>query len=416
MKGFIPDLLDEISDILNVTLVLDHVADWKFGTQDTLGNWNGMIGELTSNKSDIAAAALTLTAERSRVVHFSHPFETVGLRILVKKPSMDILTKLINDDAGLFFRPLTLGVWMSVIIGFLVIGTLFYIIGRFSPLQDQSEGGILWALSVTCGVISFQGARHIPSAFSARVLVSSALLFTLILVSMYSATLVAFVSAKSSNNNALPFSTFRGMSLQTEYQYGTVAGGSTYKYLTTSNGETERRIAMYLKENPANLMMSTAKGVSRVKQGKFGFILESASAYHASASSCDMMVVGENLRERTYNFACRQNTNICDQLNIAILQLKMNGRMDELKTKWWSGKCGSFPRQQTTDGETDNTLSKGTQLDMKRFTIPLIMLVIGIVMSVAILLMEIYLPKVAGQLHTKRTSEDTQGFSGQMHA
>ncbi|XP_060085146.1 glutamate receptor U1-like, partial [Ylistrum balloti] len=129
MKGFIPDLLDEISDILNVTLVLDHVADWKFGSQDTVGNWNGMIGELTSNKSDIAAAALTLTVERSRVVHFSHPFEEVGLRILVKKPSMDILTKLINDDAGLFFRPLTLGVWMSVIIGFLVVGTVFYIIG-----------------------------------------------------------------------------------------------------------------------------------------------------------------------------------------------------------------------------------------------------------------------------------------------
>ncbi|OWF39222.1 probable glutamate receptor [Mizuhopecten yessoensis] len=419
MKGYIPDLLDEISGILNVSLVLNHVADGRFGSKDSQGNWNGMMGDLVANRSDIAAAALTLTVERSKAVHFSHPFEEVGLRILVKKPSLDILSKLVNDDTGFFFRPLTSGVWISVIVSLVVVGIVIYVIGRYSPLQgDQTEGGVLWALCITCGIASLQGMRHLPVAFSARVLVSTALLFTLILVSMYSATLVSFVSTSSSSGNDLPFSTFRDLAMQTEYQYGTVGAGSTYQFFKQSNGDTERRIAAYLTANPANVMVSTTKGVDRVKQGKYAFIMESASAYYISATSCDLMVVGDSLRDRTYNFACRPNTNICDRLNIAILQLKMNGRMEELKSKWWSGKCGAYPRTQvgTSGGVADNSSNKGTPIDMKRFTIPLVLLVVGIVLSIVILLMEIYLPKVAGQLQSKRMTDDTQGFSGQMHA
>ncbi|XP_033728076.1 glutamate receptor U1-like [Pecten maximus] len=154
MKGFIPDLLDEISDILNVTLVVNHVEDNRYGSHDSHGNWDGMIGELRANKSDLAAAPLTLTVERSRYVHFSHPFEELSLRILVKKPSTHIL----NDDAVLLFRPLTVGVWLSVIAGFLVISIVLYTIGRYSPIQrEQTEGGVLWALCLTCGVMSLQG-------------------------------------------------------------------------------------------------------------------------------------------------------------------------------------------------------------------------------------------------------------------
>ncbi|XP_033760483.1 glutamate receptor 3-like [Pecten maximus] len=414
MKGYVPDLLQEISALSNATFILNHVADYRFGTLNPEGDWNGMIGELTSNKSDIAAAALTLTVERSRHVHFSHPFQEVSLGILVKKPSMDILTKLVNDDAALFFRPLTAGVWISVVVGFVVVGIVLYVIGRYSPIQEeQTEGGVLWALCITCAIASLQGMRHLPVAFSARVLVSCALFFTLILVSMYSASLVGFVTAKTGNNN-VPFNTFRGLAMQSEYQYGTMGGGSTYSFLTTSKGSTEQKMAAYLKSNPLNIMSNTATGVARVKKGKYAFILESASAEYIASTSCDLMVVGDNLRERTYNFACRQNTNICDQLNIAILQLKMNGRLEELRKKWWNGKCGTS--SPTPMGTSDGVTDKGTPIDIKRFTVPLILLVTGVVLSIVMLLMEIYLPKVAGQFHTKRMSDDTQGFSGQMHS
>lgn len=412
MKGFIPDLLDEMSAISNATFVVNHVADYKFGTKNPAGDWTGMIGELTSNTSDIAAAALTLTVERQRAVHFSHPFQENSLKILVKKPSMDILSKLMNDDAALFFKPLSAGVWISVIAGFAVVCIVLYIIGRYSPIQEKlSEGGVTWAMCVTCGIASLQGMRNMPASFSGQILVSCSLLFTLLLVSMYSASLVGFVSAQN-NNGKLPFRTFRDLVEQREYQYGTFGGGSTYKFFTESKGKTEMKIGAYLRLNPNNVVANTQAGVERVRNGKYAFIMESGSAEYMASKSCDLMVVGNPIRETTYNFACRQNTNICDQLNIAILQLKMNGKMDELKRKWWSGPCG-FPETNSMDS-SDSGTSLGTPIDLKRFTFPLIIFVLGVVLSVVMLLIEIYLPKFAGQLHVKRTSDDTL-FAGQMH-
>ncbi|XP_033728075.1 glutamate receptor 2-like [Pecten maximus] len=255
--------------------------------------------------------------------------------------------------------------------------------------------------------------RHMPSAFSGRVLVCSSLFFTLILVSMYSASLVPFVSSKSSSI-ALPFSTFRGLTMQTEYSYGAMRGGAVYQYFMYSKGDTERKIAAYLRGNPSNFVRNTAEGVKRAQQGKYAYIVESSLAYHAVSKFCDLMVIGDQLEERTYNFACRQNTNICDQLNTAILQLKINGVMNELKTKWWSGKCGVFPIKLMSASD-DVVDARGKPIDMIRFTVPLVLLVAGIVLSIVMLLVEIFFPKVAKLLYTQRKSDVTHGFSGHMH-
>lgn len=38
--------------------------DGKFGSVDAAGKWNGMIGEVIDGRTHIAAAAITITAER----------------------------------------------------------------------------------------------------------------------------------------------------------------------------------------------------------------------------------------------------------------------------------------------------------------------------------------------------------------
>lgn len=151
-------------------------------------------------------------------------------------------------------------------------------------------------------------------------------------------------------------------------------------------------MAQYFKSNPKVFALSTTDGIKRVRQEKYAFILESGYAEHVAANRpCDMVVLGDTIRESSYSFACRPNTNTCDQLNIAILQLKMNGRLDILKAKWWSGPC---PRYTVT--KTGSSTKAGSPLDLRRFAIPLVLLIGGVVLSVIVLLLEIYVPSVAG--------------------
>ena len=48
-EGYIPDLLERISRIINRKFTLQKVTDGKYGAKDTsTGQWNGMMGEVIS--------------------------------------------------------------------------------------------------------------------------------------------------------------------------------------------------------------------------------------------------------------------------------------------------------------------------------------------------------------------------------
>ena len=53
VNGMFKDLLDLISDTLNITYILKPPADKKWGQDDGNGNWNGMIGLLQKEEADI---------------------------------------------------------------------------------------------------------------------------------------------------------------------------------------------------------------------------------------------------------------------------------------------------------------------------------------------------------------------------
>jgi len=66
-----------------------------------------MVGELVRKEADIAIAAMTITAERERVIDFSKPFMTLGISIMIKKP--------VKQTPGVFsfLNPLSQEIWVS---------------------------------------------------------------------------------------------------------------------------------------------------------------------------------------------------------------------------------------------------------------------------------------------------------------
>merc|ERR1719362_470998 len=90
-----------------------------------------MIGELLSQKADLAVADLTITYEREQGVDFTMPFMNLGVTILYKKPT--------KKDPNLFsfLSPLSFDVWIYIITAYLAVSLLLFTISRFSPFEKS---------------------------------------------------------------------------------------------------------------------------------------------------------------------------------------------------------------------------------------------------------------------------------------
>ena len=72
-KGFLFDILQELTHSLNFTTVMKTPKDGKWGSKTEKGDYTGLIGDLVHRKTDIAPSGLYLVKWRDEVVDFTLP-------------------------------------------------------------------------------------------------------------------------------------------------------------------------------------------------------------------------------------------------------------------------------------------------------------------------------------------------------
>uniref|UniRef100_A0A6P4EMQ8 Glutamate receptor 1 n=1 Tax=Drosophila rhopaloa TaxID=1041015 RepID=A0A6P4EMQ8_DRORH len=109
-EGYCKDLADLLAKELGINYELRLVKDGNYGSEKSSahGGWDGMVGELVRKEADIAIAAMTITAERERVIDFSKPFMSLGISIMIKKP--------VKQTPGVFsfMNPLSQEIWVRI--------------------------------------------------------------------------------------------------------------------------------------------------------------------------------------------------------------------------------------------------------------------------------------------------------------
>jgi len=73
----------------------------------------------------MAIASLTITSERERVVDFSKPFMTLGISIMIKKPTKT------HPDVFSFLSPLSKEIWVCVIFAYIGVSIVLFIVSRY---------------------------------------------------------------------------------------------------------------------------------------------------------------------------------------------------------------------------------------------------------------------------------------------
>ncbi|XP_043077450.1 glutamate receptor 1b isoform X1 [Puntigrus tetrazona] len=386
-EGYCVELAAEIAKHVGYSYRLEIVGDGKYGARDSeTMMWNGMVGELVYGKADVAVAPLTITLVREEVIDFSKPFMSLGISIMIKKPTKS------KPGVFSFLDPLAYEIWMCIVFAYIGVSVVLFLVSRFSPYEwhadDEEDGmeqqnqnqnqppspepnqspnqhgqsqnqreekqekqpehtnefGIFNSLWFSLGAFMQQGCDISPRSLSGRIVGGVWWFFTLIIISSYTANLAAFLTVE---RMVSPIESAEDLAKQTEIAYGTLDGGSTKEFFRRSKIAVFEKMWSYMKSaEPSVFVKTTDEGVVRVRKskGKYAYLLESTmNEYIEQRKPCDTMKVGGNLDSKGYGVATPKGSALRNPVNLAVLKLNEQGLLDKLKNKWWydKGECGS---------------------------------------------------------------------------
>uniref|UniRef100_A0A4W6CJV0 Glutamate receptor n=1 Tax=Lates calcarifer TaxID=8187 RepID=A0A4W6CJV0_LATCA len=355
-EGYIVELAAEIAKHVGYQYKLKIVSDGKYGARDPETKmWNGMVGELVYGKADVAVAPLTITLVREEVIDFSKPFMSLGISIMIKKPTKS------KPGVFSFLDPLAYEIWMCIVFAYIGVSVVLFLVSRFSPYEwhaeDYEEGGepqtptqqtnefgIFNSLWFSLGAFMQQGCDISPRSLSGRIVGGVWWFFTLIIISSYTANLAAFLTVE---RMVSPIESAEDLAKQTEIAYGTLDAGSTKEFFRRSKIAVFEKMWSYMKAaDPSVFVRTTDEGVMRVRKskGKYAYLLESTmNEYIEQRKPCDTMKVGGNLDSKGYGIATPKGSPLRIPVNLAVLKLNEQAVLDKLKNKWWydKGECGS---------------------------------------------------------------------------
>ncbi|CAG2162366.1 unnamed protein product [Oppiella nova] len=309
-EGYCKDLTDRLADLLGFQYELRLVNDSKYGQMDKYGVWDGMIGELVRREVDIAIAPLTITLRRKGAADFGHPFMSVGISILMKKPAL-----ISRPGIFSFMYPLSRETWVYILLSYIGVWVTLALVSRLSRIRHRKR-------DTNCE----QYHNNCDSSMSSSIVWTVCGFFTPTLI---------------------PINSVDALSKQTDVEYGLLSGSSTQAFFQGSSIPTYKKMWEYMRTNPQVFVNDYREGIRRVREsnGKYAFLMGWKSTsldYINHRLPCDTMKVGPNLDEKGYGIATPKGSPYGAILEDAIIKLQEDGVLAHLRHKWWSDRseCG----------------------------------------------------------------------------
>ncbi|XP_067050317.1 glutamate receptor ionotropic, kainate 3-like [Acropora muricata] len=350
-EGYCIDLLNKLAENLHFTYEIYTSPDEAYGAESENGSWNGLIGELTNARADLAVADLTITERREKVVDFTIPYIFTTQDVLLKKSAVETV------DLLQFMNPFHLDVWLAMLATLLVVSVAVFILNYFSPFgykddnhlgtsQEFSFFNSVW-FSLAC--MLQQGAESQPRNLSGRILTGCYWFCILIWVSMYTANLAAFFTVKNAHQPIRDLDDLADSS----YQPVVLNSSSTYEALKKSDLETHRRVWNRIKDG--GMVSSTSLGIQKVREKEaFAFITEGTIVqFAANQQPCDLTIIAGLSAAKGLALALQANDPHTNAFTLAILRLHESLYLANLKRKWWKTECPKEPNSRLTNNRID---------------------------------------------------------------
>jgi len=360
-EGYSVDLVKSLSKKAKFKFTFKLVPDGQYGQYDEKKQqWSGLIGELESQKADLAVADLVITSEREQVIDFTTPFMNTGITILYHKQLYDHSRNIF----AIFTLPFGLDLWLCILAAYFIVSLVFFLISRFNPVEIEEEGSSCSARSedtvkssnereAFTAMNSFwfilssglaQRVDFLPRALSTRVVAAFWWFFVIMIISTYIANLTAFLIFPFPLTEIEKIQDVSDLAKQNRVKYGTVKGGSTEAFFRDSKSDIYKRIWAGMINNDQDdvFVKNSEEGIERVtkKDGFYAFFTESTLVDYVTERQCQLKQVGGLLDSKSYGIGLPKNSPYYEEINRALLQLQESGRLTEIKRKWWEYERG----------------------------------------------------------------------------
>ncbi|XP_024130747.1 glutamate receptor ionotropic, delta-2 [Oryzias melastigma] len=385
-QGFSIDILDALSNYLGFKYDIYLAPEQKYGSLQSDGQWNGLMGELVFKRADVGLSALTITPERESVVDFTTRYMDYSVGVLLRKAERTV-------DMFACLAPFDLSLWACIAGTVLLVGILVYLLNWLNPprlpMGSVSSTTLYNSMWFVYGSFVQQGGEVPYTTLATRMMMGIWWMFALIVISSYTANLAAFLTITRIENS---IQSLQDLSKQTELPYGTVLDSAIYDQVRYKAMNPFERDAMYsqmwrmINRTGAgdNSVEDSKEGIRKVKYGRFGFIWDAAVLEYVANNDedCSFYTVSNSASDRGYGIAMQDGSPYRDIFSQRILELQQNGDMDLLKLKWWpkDTPCDLYSSVQTRQ--------RGNALDIHSFAGVFCVLAAGVVLSCLIAMVE----------------------------
>nr|KAG5707744.1 hypothetical protein BaRGS_003319 [Batillaria attramentaria] len=330
-EGLCIDLINALAEELKFTYQLVAPGDGLFGAPEPDGSWNGMVGMVKRGEADMAIGPFTITSIRETVVDFTVPYMEDGGGILT-------LRKDPNPDLMRMFAPFTTTIWLATGGMVLLFGLVLFFINRFSPYSRQARGGgeASWNVAVSVWIIfsSFmeQGAVKQPRSTSARMVLGCWWVFTVLILSIYTATLAAMLTVTLEPDVIDSIDEV----LASDVTPLTLTGTNWDTLFATADTGVYKQIGQRMEAGPDIRDISDA--MSHVLKGGAAFLYDISQLDYLYKQDCQNL----HLAKKVFN-ANGLVYVLMDYLILrSILKLQEGGFVEMWRQRWWRGsrQCG----------------------------------------------------------------------------
>ncbi|KAJ9590512.1 hypothetical protein L9F63_016463 [Diploptera punctata] len=228
--GYFGEVWSTLEERINFKSIYSENTDGAFGVVGDDGNWTGLMGMLIRNEVDIAMQSMTITSERYQFVDFTMPLIRSSTSIMIRKPSRR------SFNWNNFLRPFSNELWLGVIICMIILtfslSATFYL-RRMYCADEEVEYDIMESFGYVYTSFCQQGCTNNPSAVSSRIVCMIIKLTATVLLSGYSAYLIANLAV---HITVLPFTSLETLLRDRSYTLGLLANSySVMVYKNTSD-------------------------------------------------------------------------------------------------------------------------------------------------------------------------------------
>ncbi|XP_023221675.1 glutamate receptor ionotropic, delta-2-like isoform X2 [Centruroides sculpturatus] len=341
-KGCMFEAVNILADHYNFSYIVYDPPDKMYALpiNGSKADWKGLIGELTTQRADMAVADLSWSPDRAAAVDFTHKLFDETLTFIYRAPNF--LTR-----AWILFEPYSKQMWMALgLTAILISLTLFFITCLDVCLLQNTKVEVLnllyWAIEATFRIMVTQGSDTLPIMITGRIIVGTWLLSMVIFVAIYSGNLTYSLSFHKTDK---PVDNLKEMvskysSAKLAVRYGSLPHSYfmednwIYKDVWKNNMEQNVVPGDILDQEIMNLVRNSSY-VWISERTILQYEMIEASVNH---TFCEFYVSKANILHTDWAIALQKDSPFLQQFNKKIKWMRYSGLVKKWKKHYWTKK------------------------------------------------------------------------------